>query len=550
MTGKLFSANTLVIFLTLIGAFFHFFNLNWGAPWYFHPDERNIAMAVSQLHFPDQTNPHFFAYGSLPIYVIYLTGVIAHFFSHLQIAQVDWQVQFAEAIIISRAYSALFATALIPILFVLGKRLKDTRTGLIAATLTTFSVGLIQYAHFGTFELWLTFFSVCFLWTCLNLLNRIKVADLIATSVVFGILIATKVSSLVLGPLPLLVLLLRKSNKPTESLSKKRAMHLIGIFLQFAFFLLLSGIIYLLSNPYIFLDQQNFTSSIEYESSVGLGTLPVFYTSGFYDTIPVLYQFLHVYPFLLNPLITVLFLFAFVVLLRKTIHTKNKPYVFLFTLFFILFISQTFLFVKWTRYLVPTLPLIYLIIALAISDHWQKQLQKGLLIVTALVCILFSVAYFKTVFVDPDTRLAALSFAKTRIAPNATILSEPYDLGTFPMQTSLTKIETFNFYDFDSPSIDATPENLKAQLAKADYIIVPSQRILQPRIQQPNRFPNAHRYYQQLLNGQLGFQKIYETPCDIFCQITYLNDPIYHWEQTVNVFDRPIVYIFQKTVRD
>ena len=40
-----------VVFITLIsliiiGATLRFTNLNWGNPWHFHPDERNIAAAV------------------------------------------------------------------------------------------------------------------------------------------------------------------------------------------------------------------------------------------------------------------------------------------------------------------------------------------------------------------------------------------------------------------------------------------------------------------------------------------------------------------------
>ena len=74
-----------LILLTIIGAFLRFYNLNWGAPYYFHPDERNIASSVTQLHFPDQINPHFFAYGSLPIYAIYGTGVIVNSLSNFEV---------------------------------------------------------------------------------------------------------------------------------------------------------------------------------------------------------------------------------------------------------------------------------------------------------------------------------------------------------------------------------------------------------------------------------------------------------------------------------
>jgi len=80
------------------------------------------------------------------------------------------------------------------------------------------------------------------------------------------------------------------------------------------------------------------------------------------------------------------------------------------------------------------------------------------------------------------------------------------------------------------------------------YIILPSQRILQSRLENPTNFPKGYVFYTSLLNGQLGYHKIYETPCDIFCKITYLNDPVYWWEQTVTVFDRPTVFIFKEEV--
>src|SRR6267154_347750 len=68
--------------LTIIGACLHFYNLNWGTPFYFHPDERNIASAVAQLQFPHHMNPQFFAYGSLPIYAIYFTGILTNYVLH------------------------------------------------------------------------------------------------------------------------------------------------------------------------------------------------------------------------------------------------------------------------------------------------------------------------------------------------------------------------------------------------------------------------------------------------------------------------------------
>src|SRR3990167_5630039 len=87
----------------ILFVFFIFFNLNWGAPFYFHPDERNIASSVTQLKFPDNLNPNFFEYGALPIYLVYVLGLAINFISDPS----NLTVRFEQAIILSRLLSAI-----------------------------------------------------------------------------------------------------------------------------------------------------------------------------------------------------------------------------------------------------------------------------------------------------------------------------------------------------------------------------------------------------------------------------------------------------------
>jgi len=538
--------NILIIVLALIGTVLHFYNLDWGAPFYFHPDERNIASAVTQLSFPNQMNPHFFAYGSLPIYAIYFGAVGANYL--MQLLQISTQSQlfnitFGQAIIVGRIYSALLATFLIPLLFILGKKLNDEKTGLWAAFFATASVGFTQFSHFGTFEMWLTFFGILLFLLCLKYFSKPNTSTLVFLSLIVSILISIKVTSLVLVPIPLAVILARHfANKSWRKFFKE--ILLFGI---------ISLFIYCLTNPYALLDQKDFISSMNYESSVAIGTEAVFYTQNFDNTLPIVYQFFNIYPFLLNPLLIILFIPAFIYLLWQIIKTKNAPYLLLVTFYIILFLSQVFLFVKWTRYMTPTLPFMYLIIALAIKNNGiTKRLNKLKSIKTLsqnaiiVICIIFTFSYFMTAFINPDSRIDAVTFAQHAIPVDANILSEPSDLGVIPFQDAFPHLTTFNFYDLDNNSPDATEKQLQQDLSTTQYIVLPSQRILQSRIINPTRFPKGYFFYKSLLNGSLGFKKIYETPCDIFCKITYLGDPTYWWEQTVTVFDRPTVFIFKK----
>lgn len=537
----------ILILLTAFGAFLHFYNLSWGEPYHFHPDERNVASAVSQLQFPHQMNPNFFAYGSLPIYTVFFTGLLQNAWHGTPLIN---QISFEQAIMIGRMYSALFATILIPLLYIITKQVTNSRkAGLLTAALMTFSTGIIQFAHFGTFEMWLTFFTVLLFWTSWKLSYEKEFKYALFISLVFGILMATKVSSLALLPIALLAFLLGYKR---TSITQKQVLKRLRFFLGSTGLLIcITGIAYALTNPFVILDTPAFLLSMNYESSVGLNTLPVFYTQGFYDTVPVLYQFTHIYPFLINPLMTLLLLPSFIIVLWLLWKTKNIKYILLITTFLIVFLSQAVLFIKWTRYMTPTLPFLYLIIvAAALYIATIMKLKPAMKIHMAAFIIginsIFAISYFITAFVQPDTRVTAAAYAKERIPTAAPILTEIYDIGITAFNADFPNIILFNTYDLDSNSPDYNEMTWKAAIQQSEYIILPSQRVVQTRLQNPDRFPTGNAIYASLFNGKSGFTLIYETPCDIFCQITYLGDPVLRFEQTANVFDRPTVYILQK----
>ena len=533
-----------IIVLTIIGALLHFYNLSWGAPFHFHPDERNIASSVSQLSYPNQLNPNFFAYGSLPIYTIFGTGLLANTLFGNDVLQNNNGVSFEQAIFISRFYSALFATLLIPMLFVLGKKLFSEKAGLVTAFFVTFSTGVIQFAHFGTFELWITFFSVLLLWQCLELCKKGSMRHILYLGVILGILFATKVSTIVLAPIPLLAIIL------TSKKYKKIHRKILFICSSSLFLLAIATCLYLISNPFVFIDRPSFENSIQYESQVGLGALPVFYTGGFFDTIPVIYQLLHIYPFLINPILTILIVPALLFTAWYGYRQKQQMYIVLFGILLILFFSQALLFIKWTRNMIPTLPYLYLCIAFFVTHDWGKQswhrrLQEITIVITLSCAIIFSLSYFITVYTNEDTRITATTYAQSNISPTATILSEPYDLGLMPFNPYFSNIVISNIYDLDTDTSNLTKLSVQNTLDMSDYILLPSQRVIQTRMQNPERFPEGNRFYKDLVSEK-DFKLIYQTPCDIFCKIAYLGEPTYYWEQTATVFDRPTIYIFEK----
>lgn len=538
-----------IILLTIIGGIFRFYDLNWGAPYYFHPDERNIASSISQLRFPDNLNPHFFAYGSFPIYTVFFIGTLVNFFSSCSAIE-TCNVTFEQAMIIGRILSATLATLLIPLVYFLGKRIGGNSVGLLASAFTTFSVGLIQYGHFATFEIWTTFFIIFQIYLAIWYLEEKSTFRYIPLLIVTGILTAIKISNIVFIVIPCICLLFG-----VFSNQKLHKHQLPGLLIKqiVIFFLSFTVIfsVFLMTNPYMFLASEEFQNSIQYESAVALGTLDVFYTGEFVNSVPVLFQGVKVLPFLLNPIVFVVALVSVFYFFFLTFQKKSPQLYLIIASFSLLFFSQTFLYVKWVRYMVPTLPFFYLFLAYSLT-HIQyvtnlkirTRILVGVVIGLVLASIIFSYSFLHTVYVEMDTRLHARDFAISKIPQETAIVSEVYDMGIVPFNENFSNITLFNFYDLDSQGLQVQTE-LSRTLSLSDYIILPSQRLLSTRLRHKEAFPIGAVFYKSLQTDTKQYTQIYETPCSLFCMITYLGDPSFRYEGTANVFDRPTIKIYK-----
>ena len=531
-----------IVIICVFLFFSRLYNLGWGAPFYFHPDERNIAFSITQLRFPSQMNPHFFAYGSFPLYVIYFTSIIYSFI--LCILQVQntchalLSPSFESIILSSRFLSAVLGILLIPSIFLIGKKIKDTTTGFIASTLAVFSTGLIQYAHFGTFEMWLTFLALWLFYFCLSFMKSNNIRDYIISSIIFGLLLATKISilSLFIGPLFIFI------NSNTKGINF--SLYLISSIKRLFGFCLIVSVVFIVTSPFVILDFLSFYASIHYESRVALGTLPVFYTGSFYNTLPVIFQFLYIYPFITNPFSTVFFICALPFFLITIIKKPSRPYLLLIIFYCLLFFPQAFLFTKWTRYIIPTLPFLYLLLGIVLSEI-KKTWIKTFYITLVIISFFYSSLFLYTVYIKSDTRQLARLWATQHIPASNHILTEVYDLGILPFNNFFSNITLFNFYNLDDRG-SKEQYVLSNILMTTDTIVLPSQRIIRNRLLQEESFPKGNFFYNNLLHNKNSFEKIYETPCDIFCKILYNGNPIFSVEETATVFDRPTVFIFQK----
>ncbi len=479
-------ASFFFIWLMLIGALLYsrFVNLAWGLPYPFHPDERNMAAAIQSLSWQDKFNPHFFAYGQLPLYLGYLLSYLSKFDATLALR------------IISALASALTFFVILKIIKTFEKNLGWFEE-VLTAVVIILSPYAIQFSHFGTTE------SLLMLFYSLIVYYSLK-TNVFLLALFSGLAMATKASSAIFLVLPAVLLF----KKPKELLT----------------FVSLSLIIFFISSPHNFINFQDFLSSMKYESDVALGKIVVFYTRQFVGSLPVVFQFEKVFPYALGFFQLVAFLFGFIFLPRI-----DKKINLLRLAFLVYFLPNAFLFAKWTRFMAPVFPLMTAIALVFLLRVKSKIIFYALVLATAVPGILYLSIYQK-----PDTRVAASSWIYKNIPEDSYILSETANVVDIPVGGEKNyQVISFDFYELDhDPTLQ---EELKNYLARADYILVPSRRIFANH--KKNEYPLVNKYYEGLSSGTMGFQKVAEFSAGLGDEEA---------EETWTVFDHPVIRIYKR----
>ena len=406
-----------ILILVILAVFTRFIGLDWGRGNFFHPDENNMATALSQLSGAN-LNPNFFAYGQFPLYLGYfslkLFGIVN---------------TFTNSIFILRFWSAIFSLSSLYFFYKIYPRL-------LFLLLLIFTPGLIQLAHFGTTESLLIFCFSVNLYLSQKILKKNYFLFYFFAALSTGIAMATKISGAIFIIPIFLAALMNRS-------------------LLFLPYLIITALLSLILSPYNFLAFSDFISSMRYETEVASGILPVFYTTQFNHTWPYIFQLTKIFPYTSG---WPVFLFAFLAL--PFLKIKNKKYVYVLSissLIYFAYFGQ--LFVKWTRFMSP-LFFVFPLLASRFLDRFPK-----LTFIAIIPGIIFLANYFLL-----DTRLLASKYLTSSLPSGSIILSESGNVVNLPVPPNSFDIVNYDFYD-------NYPDNLSTQLSSADYIIIPSRRV-------------------------------------------------------------------------
>ncbi len=523
-----------ILFCLCVSLFLRTYNLNWDNGLLFHPDERNIANAVTKIHFFSQLNPGFFAYGGFSIYLYRATGDTLVTLTH----DPSWVSDWGKINLIGRFYSALFSAYTILPLFFIAKKLFGKKTALLSILLYTFTVTSIQNAHFATTESSITFFGVLLCWLSLLWLEKPNFLFSVLLGIVFGISIATKTSAFLFILFPAVAVLLFILTKRKQ---QKKLLRLIPSILCF---LITTALFALLLSPYSLFDYADFAASMHYESGVATGTLPVVYTLQFSGSIPYLFQ-IENFIWQLGPLVAIFSVVGMVFLILEPLKRKQtiRMIFWVFPLVYFLYVGSWH--TKFLRYMMPVIPFFITAGSMLLISVQKRFILLGntIILVTLLTTIGWAFAFF-TLYTRPQTRVAASTYIYQHAKPGSVILTESWDDG-LPVA-----LGTHNGGEYQEKQLDMYQADgpqkivyLASTLSTADYIAINSRRIYGTLMRLTSLYPITANYYKLLFAGKLGYENVgtFSSYPTLF-GVTINDDSS---EETFQVYDHPKAFIFK-----
>ncbi len=544
----------LPLILILILAFiFRFYGLNWDSGHHLHPDERFLTMVLTAIKIPKNLatylnpqisplNPYnagynFFVYGTLPLNLTKIVGETLNLNNY------------GTFNLVGRALSAIFDIGTVFLLFIIGQKLFNRRTGLLTSFLYTIMVLPIQLSHFFTTDPFLNFFLLLsFYFLILILKNKYhqKNSIAIALAISFGLALACKISALYFSPIIALVFII------TFFRNKNKKLKLVIAGLLFIIF---SALTFRLSQPTAF-STKNFLNWRPNPQFVkNLKELQHFSDPESWfppsvqwkDTTPIIFPLKNLILWGLGLPLGVLFLIAFI---KNIINLcqKNIPLLLAHLWIIILLIYQGSQFTKTMRYFLPLYPYIALITATFTIN--SKILKKKYFKALFFFLLFIYPLSFLSIYSRPITRLTASRWIYQNIPAGSTLATEHWDDG-LPLNIPGHLASDYPNQSLALYGSDTTQkwQEINRQLDLADYIILSSNRLYGSIPRNPKHYPQTTQYYQDLFAGNLDFTQVAQfasRPCfppigkSLFCF------PDDNAEEAFTVYDHPKVLIFKK----
>ncbi|MBI5216114.1 MAG: glycosyltransferase family 39 protein [Ignavibacteriae bacterium] len=375
-------------------------------------------------------NPHFFNYPALTFYVQflvqtfhYLIGSVLGLYPNVQAYHQAYVNDPSTFIVLGRLVSVFFDVSTIIVLYIIARKYFDKFVAFLVALLLSLNPIHLKQSHVISVDSALTFFSVLSLYFILKLYNQPKKKWYILSGVAIGLATASKYN----GAILLIVLL---TAHLMQSISRNTKQSIVS--LNFLIAIALSGIVFIVINPFILTHFDEFYYSFSFEqyhvATGHLGIDPSQNTSSYYffDTIPSSVG--------IPIAIAAGFFFGYVVYKRK----KESIILVLFPVIYLgVLVSWE---MRAERYALPVLPFIVLFGSAGIVAAGRLLREKYVnkispvflrfivIPILGFVCVVppaIGVLKYQNTYLLPDTRTLAKEWMKKNMPPGKTIATLP-----------------------------------------------------------------------------------------------------------------------------
>ncbi len=578
-----------------VGAVLRFYGLNWDEGHWLHPDERQVYFIVLNLDWPSSLtealspssplNPGFFAYGSLPIYLLKAVA---------SLVELVWPTSWLQENLhlVARPLAALFDLGTVYLTYRLARRLlpppqerdrsrAEAREGLqegalLAAAFVSLAVIHVQQARFYTVDPLLTFFVLL----ALNLAAAVAEGGgrrlQVALGTALGLALATKVSA---APL-VFVLLIAYYTRDAKAGTRAPLAAFLAAARGTVLPLVVAAAVFLLAQPYALIDWRTFLEDTVRESQIARGALDVPYTIQYAGTLPFLYLIWQTALWGMAPPLGLVAWSGLVAGLVRWLRHGAWTDALLLIWAGPYFVVSGLLYAKYLRYVLPIVPVLCILgAALLVGRNRGRGIKLSqprsrgirypgfgsrLLRVVALVVVLSTLAYavlFASIYAVPHSWVTASQWIYHNVAAGGilgvehwdTALPLPVEVGGRRQSPTEYTYRTLPLYD--EPDDNVKWDSLAADLASSDYLIVASRRLYGSIPRLPERYPVTTRYYDRLLAGELGFELAGEFtrgPMWLNPRLPPLPGAalaLLHPDESFVVYDHPRAFIFRNAGR-
>ncbi|MBU3957410.1 glycosyltransferase family 39 protein [Patescibacteria group bacterium] len=560
----------LIFAIIIIAAVFRFYGLNWDQGFHLHPDERMITMVAEKISLSD-LNPHFFSYGSFPLYLLKGAGALAGIFN-------PEFSRYTSLNLVGRVLSALFDMGTLALLYLLAKKLFKKKVALLASFFYATAVLPIQLSHFYAVDTLLTFFIIATLYFLIQYLQKLNSFFLILTAFSLGLALATKISALLFA-VPIMLSLVFTTKPWTLNQIKKLAVggSLLAVSTLTIFFIF---------EPFAFLDFPNFWQQTLAQQQMTRSAFTFPYTLQYVGKIPYFYELKNIFLWGIGPILATL-AFIGVIFVTSALFIKRDSHVAsllgmtslraqrsnLFiplSFFWFYFLVVGSFAIGFMRYMLPLYPLlclfaaIFLMNALSFIKSRFQKFQPLLLTVyyLLLASLLIWPLAFISIYSQPNTRTTTTNWINNNIPAGSVIATEHWDDG-LPLGTQANyQVLALPMYDPDTP---LKWQQINTILSQTQYIIIASNRLYTPlqkltdckKLPPGKCYQQTTEYYKHLFSGQnvtkgVRFSKVAEFTSYPRLE---LGPPAGGWnlelrdevaDESFTVYDHPKVMIFKK----